>query len=973
MKHAKINIIILIVLVALIAASVCFSPKTVYAINQPQKTNLESVDNQSNKIIIKWQQIDECDGYEIQYATDPDFNLNMQSIEISNNISQYELQNNLRPNTDYYFRIRVFDQDLDVKYSDWSDVECFSYQVQTTDISSLSITDEFVNIEWEDPENAVIHGYEIECSMDEKFSQIEQFITINDRAQTNMQLINTFIPMQPCYFRIRTFKIVEFETFYSNWSPTKTTTYYLSVPKNVSVNMVDDKYQVSWENIQQSDHVLQISNYENFETVLFETTVSESSYTINQELASGTTYYVRVCSCVRGIMSNWSNISSFITPMQSTSFVDIGIYDDFVNLMWEMVYNCSGYEIRYADNQDFVNCKTIEIKDSFSYSTQIKNDLAPGKSYYFSIRAYNENYGDKTYSSWSDVQKIKWEIDRTYIKNLTLDNNSVLVNWKQIYNCSGYQIQYGQDPEFMISETIDVKNIYTENTNISNLTPGVCYFRIRTIKTIEDVDYYSEWSNTKSINFKFTKTYFMNQYAENNIIQIVWKNTGAYSYELQYSQDETFATYKTATFSRRSSKEDRLIGSIDNTTLTPGTYYLRIRTNHKVNGKTYRSEWSNTKTVDYKLTKTYIKTLTFIDNRIDVNWKTIENCDGYQIEYSNNKSMTNPSHVDIPDCEFNTYAMGYQLAPGYYYVRIRTYRIVNNQVYYSDWSNIKDVTYGMSKTYITNQYVQKGKATVQWKQMNCDGYNIQIASDDSFSNAKSIMVKDGNINEYENIDIPSGISYIRIRTYREIGLYRYYSGWSNAKVVIKNDSAPYIQYAYSQYNNLYVEWNKQDTADGYELQCCVDQKFEENVDSVNITSSDIAQHVYRVKPNTYYLRIRSYQISNDEKTYSELSETYMVDFRFNVPMFTSVEIESSDIRLNWEINKGCHGYRIQYSKDPNFETDIKTAQIFNTNTVDYVLENLDSGVYYIKIQSYKIFDDMKYYSDWSNVYECVIQ
>ena len=374
------------------------------------------------------------------------------------------------------------------------------------------------------------------------------------------------------------------------------------------------------------------------------------------------------------------------------------------------------------------------------------------------------------------------KVEKTYIKHLTLEDSKIIVSWKTIDDCTGYQIQYGTSANFDSSKTLDISDKTMEKYNMSGFTPEMWYFRIRTVKNVDGVNYYSDWSNTKSINFKFTKTYLMHQVSENNVLNITWKNVSCSSYAVQISKDENFETYQTVTFAKRTFSTEKLTGSIGSEMLTPGTYYLRIRAAHKVDGKYYYSEWSNTKTVEYKIAKTYIKTIKSIDNRIDMNWKIVENCTGYQIQYSNYSDMSEPTNVDIPDCDFDFYSMGYQMVPGRYYVRIRTVNNVDGVDYYSDWSNIKTVTYAFAKTYLTNQYAKNGEGYAFWKVVDCDGYQIQISPDPTFAkNATLGYILDGTIGACKGIPITKGENYIRIRPFKVIGNIRYFAAWSNTK------------------------------------------------------------------------------------------------------------------------------------------------------------------------------------------------
>ena len=72
--------------------------------------------------------------------------------------------------------------------------------------------------------------------------------------------------------------------------------------------------------------------------------------------------------------------------------------------------------------------------------------------------------------------------------------------------------------------------------------------------------------------------------------------------------------------------------------------------------------------------------ITRSENCIKIKWKKVNGINGYQIQYSTNKEFKKAKKIT-------------GLKPSKkYYVRIRTYKIVNKKTYYSSWSKKKNVT-----------------------------------------------------------------------------------------------------------------------------------------------------------------------------------------------------------------------------------------------------------------------------------------
>jgi hypothetical protein len=172
---------------------------------------------------------------------------------------------------------------------------------------------------------------------------------------------------------------------------------------------------------------------------------------------------------------------------------------------------------------------------------------------------------------------------------------------------------------------------------------------------------------------------------------------------------------------------------------------------------------------------------------------------------------------------------------------------------------------------------------------------------------------------------------------------------------------------------LYVHWTKNLNVSGYELQYSTDSTFSQNVQTFETLANDITQTAVTVTPGTYHIRVRTYQKVSDGKNYSAWSDVKVFEFKIDGTQFATAQGNANSIDLTWAASKGCHGYQIQYSTDENFKSDIKTIQIFNTNTLNHTISNLKAGNYYIRIAAYKTIEQQKYLSDWSEIEMITVQ
>lgn len=89
----------------------------------------------------------------------------------------------------------------------------------------------------------------------------------------------------------------------------------------------------------------------------------------------------------------------------------------------------------------------------------------------------------------------------TSVKNYK--GKKLKASWKKNTKGTGYQIQYSTSSKFKSAKTVTVKGYKSTSKTITKLTKNKKYYvRVRTYKTVSKVNYYSGWSNVKSITIK---------------------------------------------------------------------------------------------------------------------------------------------------------------------------------------------------------------------------------------------------------------------------------------------------------------------------------------------------------------------------------------------------------------------------------------------------------------------------------------
>ncbi|MDO5594618.1 MAG: hypothetical protein Q4G01_07410 [Eubacteriales bacterium] len=110
----------------------------------------------------------------------------------------------------------------------------------------------------------------------------------------------------------------------------------------------------------------------------------------------------------------------------------------------------------------------------------------------------------KTYQE--TVKKVTVTVNPAGVKLTGVKNykgKKLKAYWKKNTKVTGYQVQYSTSSKFKSAKTVTVKGCKNTSKNITKLTKNKKYYvRVRTYKTVGKVNYYSGWSNTKSITIK---------------------------------------------------------------------------------------------------------------------------------------------------------------------------------------------------------------------------------------------------------------------------------------------------------------------------------------------------------------------------------------------------------------------------------------------------------------------------------------
>lgn len=79
-------------------------------------------------------------------------------------------------------------------------------------------------------------------------------------------------------------------------------------------------------------------------------------------------------------------------------------------------------------------------------------------------------------------------------------------------------------------------------------------------------------------------------------------------------------------------------------------------------------------------------------NWLNIQYRANRNADGYQIQYGTSQDMKGAKYAAVKDSAIRSYTRKDVKSGETYFVRVRTFNVVNGKRYYSNWSGIKSMT-----------------------------------------------------------------------------------------------------------------------------------------------------------------------------------------------------------------------------------------------------------------------------------------
>ncbi|MEQ9091710.1 MAG: T9SS type A sorting domain-containing protein [Balneola sp.] len=520
----------------------------------PQLTSpLNNATDLDTLVSFQWSASNDAEAYEIQIATDSEFN----NLFFEDSLSATMVENiKVEFASMYYWRVRAVNS---VGESAWTSARAFTVREQEPAIPQLlSPTDDQTDIDtlttfvWNNADRA--SSYTFQISTDSLFGSIFLDVITSDTSEN----VGGMEFQQEYFWRVKSSNSAG-ESEYSMVNSFTVKAEDASVPELLSpsnnIQEVELSPNFAWGSAQgATKYEFQLSSILDFSSLTENQTLNDTTYSISSDLDYETQYFWRVRGIGVSDTSDWSPVFNFRTIVDKPEAPDLispedGAVDlDVTSLFkWTSVKNAESYTLQISEVSDFTTTlfestlsDTMETADGFDYQS----------AYYWRVKASNST-GDSEYSTTFSFT-VKAE-DASVPEPLSPENNSESVSvtpefiWSNVQGAVKYQFQLSDDVQFNTTLVSDIQSDSTTGISFDLNFETTYFWRVRGIGAASDS---SDWSPVMT----FTTTPDIPNVPAlispadgasdlEIMIEFVWSNVGsAEDYTIQISESDVFSS-----------------------------------------------------------------------------------------------------------------------------------------------------------------------------------------------------------------------------------------------------------------------------------------------------------------------------------------------------------------------------------------------------------------------------------------------
>jgi len=626
--------------------------------NVIDKPNLIYPENLSSNIPLstnfEWNKVAKANRYRLQLSLTVNFSdIVLQDDNITDTTL---LVNNLEHFTQYFWRVKAFDNTDSSYYSDVWRFTTLDYSIYPPVLNSpqnyaINISKDTI-LSWYPVANAM--KYRLQISENSSFTSLLYDLS---SIEDTFFIVTSLAYSKQYYWRLKASNDTDSSIWSETWSFTtidlNLNTPVLLSPENNSVGIPKDTI-LKWHLVTEAMfYKLQLSTFSDFSDILLELDDLFDTTFILNNLSYETKYYWRIQAWHNSIFSNWSSTWNFTTiaePLESPYLIyppnNEILSADSITFKWSKNSKNPEYIFQLAVDSTFFDIRHTKILDD---TTTTINDLDKEINYYWRVRVQKNNQ----ISNWSDVWN--FVID----KNFSVIDTPILVHpsnfsaqtpikplfiWQKVKYATNYLLQVSEFKEFG-NNKIEINLVDTSYIPTLNIDTNTHYYwRVAAFKD-EIVSHWSEvWSFTTGV-VTLQPPVLVSPPNNSEKIPVnanfVWKtveNAKSYRFQLSTTREFDVILFEAPFFTDTSLFKEKLAYDYK--------YFWRVRAENNAVFSAWSEVWIFS-TIDEEDTLKITKLITPADKSIDIltntlfSWHTIDDIDSYQLQISKSSDFLN--------------------------------------------------------------------------------------------------------------------------------------------------------------------------------------------------------------------------------------------------------------------------------------------------------------------------------------------
>ncbi|WP_448920922.1 polysaccharide deacetylase family protein [Eubacterium sp.] len=204
--------------------------------------------------------------------------------------------------------------------------------------------------------------------------------------------------------------------------------------------------------------------------------------------------FIMAVILLAGLIAICGVSSQNIGPVKSP--VVVGTSDNSAKLSWKRVGSSDGYFVYQKKGDKFKKVKTV--KDPQKLGCTVKN-LDDSTAYTFVVKAFKQNKKKLVesekfteVSAFTNPKQQAAEVE-------AVQPNALKISWQANPKCGGYEIQYAKSKDFSDKQSINVKDVNSDSTDVMELAVGDEYnVRVRSYVYFNEQKINGKWSKIKN-------------------------------------------------------------------------------------------------------------------------------------------------------------------------------------------------------------------------------------------------------------------------------------------------------------------------------------------------------------------------------------------------------------------------------------------------------------------------------------------